>query len=95
MYIALGIAYLLEMIGLGLVLQYRLGGAAKEVGDGQVDGSLAFLADKTEAFVARHLAHFVIGGTLTLSGLLDDILVLLVDQETHALLRLVADDFLV
>ena len=93
--VTLGVADFLEMIGLSLVIQYRLRCAAEEVGDSQVDGSLAFLADETQALVASHLAHLVIRGALTLGGLLDDVLVLLVDQEAHALLRLVTDDLLV
>ena len=83
------------MIRLGLIDKHRLRRTTEEVGNSQVNGSLAFLADETQTFIARHLAHFVIRGTLTLSGLLDDVLVLLVDQQTHAFLRLVADDFLV
>ena len=95
MYVALGIADFLEMMGFGLVDQHRLGRTTEEIGDGQVDGSLAFLADETETFIARHLAHLVVRGTFALGGLFDDVLVFLVDQQTHTFLRLVADDFLV
>ena len=95
MYIAFGIADFLEMIGLGLVVQDGLRCATEKVRDGQVDGSLAFLADETQPLITRHLAHFIIRGTFALGGLLDNFLVFLVNQEAHTLLRLVADDFLI
>ena len=60
----------------------------------QVKGTLAVGLLKGEVCIAGGLSHYVERGTLTLGNAVDVVDVMLVDEQTHALLALVGNDFL-
>ena len=79
----------------GTVVQHRARRLAEHILQFQVDRLLArFVVDKSKLHVARRLADHIERRTFTLGNAAQFVDILLFDDESHALLRLVADDLL-
>ena len=89
----------LRVVGIAIVALYGLvhhdglGRRAEHLVYSQVEGTYAILLLEGKAGIAGSLTHHIHRGTLTLGNLLHMLECLFADEESHALLRLVGNDF--
>ena len=77
-----------------LVAHHRLGRMTEHLGHVEVERLHAVALPEAEVGVARGAAHHIQRGTLTLGDALHMVEMLLVNEQSHALLALVGDNFL-
>ena len=77
-----------------LIVHVRLGRVAEHLCHIQVEGAHTVTLLESKMRIARRFAHHIQRCTLTLCNLTHVLNVLLVNQQTHALLTLVGNDFL-
>ena len=76
-----------------LIVKRGLGRLAEQVRQVQVDRVLPFIL-KNETHVAGNLTHFIHGCTFPVGDFFHQFHILLFNDQSHALLRLIADDLL-